>query len=86
MTPLIPVLRNGVPARYDGEGIAVDRSILSLSRPFGGFWIASEGNGTTQPNLLIQTDLVGNVLREIYRLSLEDGSVINAATGAKVAK
>ena len=39
-------------------------------------------------NQFFFTDLgfAGNVLREIYRLSLEDGSVINVATGAKVTK
>ena len=35
---------------------------------------------------IVELGFAGNVLREIYRLSLEDGSVINAATGAKVAK
>ncbi len=92
VTPLIPVLRNGVQARYDGEGIAVDRSILALSRPFGGFWIASEGNGTTQPNLLVQTDLGGNVLREIQMPSSIDagadpaigGNAVGAAGGGRI--
>ncbi len=35
---------------------------------------------------IVELGFAGNVLREIYRLSLEDGSVINVATGAKVAK
>lgn len=35
---------------------------------------------------IVELGFSGNVLREIYRLSLEDGSVINVATGAKVAK
>ncbi|MBK9386909.1 MAG: esterase-like activity of phytase family protein [Planctomycetes bacterium] len=90
--PLIPVLRNGVQARYDGEGIAVDRSILALTRPFGGFWIASEGNGTTQPNLLIQTDLAGNVLREIQLPNSIDagadpaigGNAVGSAGGGRI--
>ena len=35
---------------------------------------------------IVELGFAGNVLREIYRLSLEDGSVIDVATGAKVAK
>lgn len=35
---------------------------------------------------IVELGFAGNVLREIYRLSLEDGSVVNVATGAKVAK
>jgi len=35
---------------------------------------------------IVELGFAGNVLREIYRLSLEDGSVINVATGAKVTK
>ena len=35
---------------------------------------------------IVELGFSGNVLREIYRISLEDGSVINVATGAKVAK
>ena len=35
---------------------------------------------------IVELGFSGNVLREFYRLSLEDGSVINVATGAKVAK
>ena len=62
------VTRNGEQARYDGEGIAVDSSILALHKP--GWWIASEGNAkfgkeTYQPNLLVQVDAKGRVLREI---------------------
>lgn len=63
--PLIPVRRDGVPARYDGEGIVRDRSILATSSFFGGFFLASEGNGTSRPNLIVQTSLFGDVLREI---------------------
>lgn len=35
---------------------------------------------------IVELGFAGNVLREIYRISLEDGSVLNVATGAKVAK
>lgn len=35
---------------------------------------------------IVELGFSGNVLREIYRLSLEDGSVLNVATGVKVAK
>jgi hypothetical protein len=33
---------------------------------------------------IVELGFAGNVLREIYRISLEDGSVLNVATGAKV--
>ncbi|MGE0143606.1 MAG: esterase-like activity of phytase family protein [Planctomycetota bacterium] len=64
VTPVIDVKLNGQQARYDGEGLARDTSILRSSF-FGGFWIASEGNGRSTPNLLVQVDLGGNVVREI---------------------
>ncbi len=35
---------------------------------------------------IVELGFSGNVLREIYRISLEDGSVLNVATGTKVAK
>ncbi len=35
---------------------------------------------------IVELGFSGNVLREIYRISLEDGSVLNVATGAKAAK
>lgn len=35
---------------------------------------------------IVELGFAGNVLREIYRVSLEDGSALNVATGAKVAK
>lgn len=60
---VLPVLRYGVQATYDGEGLCRDTSIVAPARR--GFWIASEGNGTTMPNLLVQVDGDGNVLREI---------------------
>ncbi len=54
---------NGVQARYDCEGVALDRSILAPANPGG--WLASEGNGSSIPNLLVQVDGSGAVLREI---------------------
>lgn len=62
------VTRNNEQARYDGEGIAVDSSILAPHK--AGWWIASEGNAKFgkeeyQPNLLVQVDDKGRVLREI---------------------
>jgi hypothetical protein len=33
---------------------------------------------------IVELGFAGNVLREIYRISLEDGSVLNVATGKKV--
>lgn len=35
---------------------------------------------------IVELGFAGNVLREIYRISLEDGSVLTVATGAKKAK
>jgi hypothetical protein len=35
---------------------------------------------------IVELGFAGNVLREIYRISLEDGSVLNVATGNPVAK
>ena len=35
---------------------------------------------------VVELGFAGNVLREIYRISLEDGTVLNVATGAKVPK
>jgi hypothetical protein len=35
---------------------------------------------------IVELGFAGNVLREIYRISLEDGSAVDVATGAKVAK
>ena len=35
---------------------------------------------------IVELGFAGNVLREIYRISLEDGSVLNVATGKTVAK
>lgn len=35
---------------------------------------------------IVELGFSGNVLREIYRISLEDDSVLNVATGAKMAK
>ena len=35
---------------------------------------------------IVELGFSGNVLREIYRISLEDGSVLNIASGAKLAK
>lgn len=42
---------------YDPEGIAL--------APDGTLWIASEGDAGPRPNLLIQADPAGNVLREV---------------------
>jgi len=35
---------------------------------------------------IVELGFSGNVLREIYRIGLEDGSVLNVATGTKMAK
>lgn len=59
----VPVTIGGVQARYDLEGITVDTSIAKPRR--AGFWLASEGNGTTTRNMLVQVDRSGAVVREI---------------------
>ena len=57
------VTANGVEMRYDGEGITMDQSILAPAN--SGVWIASEGDADTNPNLLVQIDRNGAVIREI---------------------
>jgi hypothetical protein len=47
----------GGSGNYDPEGIAI--------APDGSLWIASEGDDAGRPNLLIQTDPTGAVLREV---------------------
>lgn len=60
---LMPVRLNGAQATYDGEGICRDTSIVAPRHR--GFWIASEGNGSNLPNLLVQIGGNGDVLREL---------------------
>lgn len=88
---LCDVKKDGKQARYDGEGIQLDTSILrTWWRP--GFWIASEGNGSSNPNLLVQISVSGRVLREIQLPFAIDaaadpklgGSATASATGAKI--
>jgi hypothetical protein len=47
----------GGSGNYDPEGIAI--------APDGTLWIASEGDDAGRPNLLIQSDAAGHVLREV---------------------
>ncbi len=82
--PLVPVTKDGAQARYDAEGIVRDVSILASSRLFGGFFLASEGNGTTSPNLIVQTDLLGRVLREIQLPNNIDAGADPAIGGSAV--
>lgn len=49
--------RGGAPVGYDAEGVA--------ARDGGGFWIAAEGDGEDVPNLLVEVDARGAVLREV---------------------
>ena len=60
---VLTLTRNNSPVGYDGEGIARDSSIVRPDNP--GFWIASEGNGSSRPNLLVQVDATGAVVREV---------------------
>jgi 5'-nucleotidase len=81
----------GSQARYDGEGIANDTSILGQQSSTG-WWIASEGDAGTNPNLLVQVDRNGRVLREIQLPNSIDpaadpslpGNAQGSATGATI--
>lgn len=73
------VTLNGVQAEYDGEGIALDASILAPAAP--GAWIASEGNGSSLPNLLVQVDASGAVVREIQLPFVVDAGADPALPG-----
>jgi hypothetical protein len=92
LMPLVPVTKDSQPVRYDGEGIVRDRSILAPSHFFSGFFLASEGNGTTSPNLIVQTDLFARVLREIQMPANIDagsdaqigGRAVGAAGGGRI--
>ncbi|MGW5051126.1 esterase-like activity of phytase family protein [Actinokineospora sp. NPDC004072] len=53
----LPLTRDGGPVGYDAEGIA--------ARPGGGYWIAAEGDGDDLPNLLVEVDARGRVVREV---------------------
>lgn len=87
---VLPVRRNGVQATYDCEGISRDTSVVAPANR--GFWLAVEGNGTSQPNLLVQVDGAGDVLREIQMPNNVDaganpalgGSAVGSATGGRV--
>ena len=75
---MMPVVKNGVQQYYDGEGICLDRSIVRPQQ--AGFWIASEGNASSQPNLLVQIDRNGEVIREIQMPNSIDAGA-NASLG-----
>jgi len=62
---VLPVRRNGRQARYDGEGICNDTSVIASATAVPGWWIASEGDASSNPNLLVQVGIDGRVLREI---------------------
>ncbi len=51
------VTKDGAPVGYDAEGIAARRG--------GGYWIAAEGDGDELPNLLVEVDARGAVVREV---------------------
>ncbi|RLT96755.1 esterase-like activity of phytase family protein [Ketobacter sp.] len=53
----IVLTKDGSTVDYDLEGIA--------QRADGSFWLVSEGNGSSRPNLLIKTAADGTVLEEI---------------------
>lgn len=66
---LLDITKDGAPKRYDLEGIAIDTSIQA-PRWRAGFWLAHEGNALCdpdefEPNLLIQIDSWGRVIKEI---------------------
>ncbi len=57
LTGALAVTKGGAPVGYDAEGIA--------TRPGGGYWIAAEGDGEQIPNLLVEVDASGAVVREV---------------------
>ncbi len=65
----LALTKDGLPAGYDGEGIAARRG--------GGYWVAVEGDGKQKPNLLLEVSASGAVTREIPL----PASVANTATG-----
>jgi hypothetical protein len=60
-----PITRNGQQVLYDLEGISIDHSIMRPRRN-PGFWLASEGDGSTTRNILVQVSAPGEVLQEIF--------------------
>lgn len=56
LTGALTVTKGGAPVGYYAEGIA--------TRPGGGYWIAAEGDGEQTPNLLVEVNASGAVLRE----------------------
>ncbi|SES04366.1 esterase-like activity of phytase family protein [Lentzea albida] len=52
----LTLTKDGKPVGYDGEGIAARRS---------GYWIAVEGDGKQNPNLLVEVSANGAVTREV---------------------
>lgn len=74
VTQQAPVTKAGQQMRYDLEGIANDTSIAAPGGRLtdgAGWWLASEGNAAYdsdayQPNVLIQINMLGEVLNEIY--------------------
>jgi hypothetical protein len=75
----LPVTRDGSPVGYDAEGIAARRD--------GGFWLASEGDGEASPNLLVEVDGDGRVLREVgLPAGIEAGATANGFEGVAVVR
>lgn len=75
----LPVTRGGIQARYDGEGLVRDSSILGDG---AGFFIASEGDAASLPNLVVQVDWRGEVVREIQLPHAVDPAADPAIGGA----
>ncbi|MEZ5989050.1 MAG: esterase-like activity of phytase family protein [Planctomycetota bacterium] len=94
VTPIARVTRDGKPFDYDGEGIVNDTSCLAgWWHPwFGGWWIASEGDASSNPNLLVQVSAWGKVMTEIQLPNAIDpaadaklpGKAQGAAGGQKI--
>ncbi|MGH3776562.1 MAG: esterase-like activity of phytase family protein [Pseudonocardiaceae bacterium] len=57
LTGALTVRKDSAPVGYDAEGIA--------TRPGGGYWIAAEGDGEAIPNLLVEVDASGSVVRGV---------------------
>ena len=75
----LPLTRDGSPVGYDAEGIAARRD--------GGFWLVSEGDGEASPNLLVEVDIGGHVLREIgLPAGIGAGATANGFEGVAVVR
>lgn len=80
VVPFLPVRKGLTQANYDGEGIVDDRTIVAPTN--AGWWLASEGDASSNPNLLVQVDRFGQVVREIQLPNSIDPAADASLSGA----